>query len=243
MPKLLTYGVVLTLLLVVGVVLYAVYVWQGVRRSIDLSVALIAKTSPYEQHPLAVGSRILVAGDSTAVGVGAEPAESIAGRLGKDFPQADITNIGVSGLRLEGLQALLEKHQGKYDLVVLQIGANDITGRTPYEVIRKNLDQVLVQAATLGTETLVLTAGNVGLSPVFRWPLGPYITARTRVVRTIFMEVVAKQPNAAYVDLFEEKEEDTFSTDIDRYYAPDYFHPSGDGYGVWYKKVRAKLDL
>ncbi len=235
------FSIILLGLFLACAVLYAFYVWHAVRRSIDISIGIIEKSEAYEQHPAVASSRILVAGDSTAVGVGAEPADSVAGRLGKDFPGADITNIGVSGLRLAGLKELLTHQKGPYDFVVLQIGANDITGRTPYENIRSELSEVLTLAGGLGKETLVLTAGNVGLSPAFHWPLSAYITARTRAVREIFITEVTKSPNAAYVDLFEEKEDDVFSTDIPRYYALDYFHPSADGYEVWYKKVRSKL--
>jgi len=42
--------------------------------------------------------------------------------------------------------------------------------------------------------------------------------------------------------LFKVAEEDIFLTDVDKYYASDYFHPSGDGYGIWYKDIKNKLN-
>jgi lysophospholipase L1-like esterase len=125
--------------------------------------------------------------------------------------------------------------------VLLQIGANDITGRTPYDEIRSTLKRVLAQADTLSTKVVVMTAGNVGLAPAFKWPLSSYMTHRTREVRKIFMEEVAKHPNASYVDLFKERKDEIFNTDIPRYYAPDLFHPSADGYGVWFEQLKKKL--
>ncbi len=228
--------------LVLAVLCYVFYVWCTLSQAKKLTMSAVIYPTPYEQRPTNSSMRILVAGDSTAVGVGADSKDSIAGRIGKDFPSADITNVGVSGLRLAGLkQKLASRGEATYDLVVLQIGANDITGRTSYADIQKTLGEVLHMADGVGKKVIVLTAGNVGAAPAFKWPLSWYMTARTRIVRQIFMTEVAKHPNATYIDLFEEAAEDTFSKDIKRYYAPDFFHPSGDGYGVWYTKLRLQL--
>ncbi len=55
---------------------------------------LVKSALAYEQHPDKPSMRILIAGDSTGVGIGAKvPRNTIAGRLGRDFPHADITNI------------------------------------------------------------------------------------------------------------------------------------------------------
>ncbi len=55
------------------------------------------------------------------------------------------------------------------------------------------------------------------------------------------MAEVLKHPSTMYVDLFRERKDEIFNTDIPRYYAPDLFHPSGDGYGVWYSSLKALL--
>lgn len=220
---------------------YGFYVWRTIARSIDISLGLIKVAKPYEQHPASPSMRILVAGDSTAVGVGSAPEFSIAGRIGKDEPNADITNIGVSGQRLEGLLIKLSTQKGNsYDLVVLQIGANDITGRTAYSDIQARLAQALTDARALAPKVVVMTSGDVGLAPVFKWPLSAYLSARTRAVRDIFITEASRHLGVTYVDLFAEKKDDVFLTDIPRYYAPDFFHPSAEGYGVWYSQFAAQ---
>ncbi len=224
------------------IVLYGFYQWTGIRSAISQSVDMIAHTVPYEQHPPSPNIKILVAGDSTAAGVGAPSAQSIAGRLGADLPAADIVNIGVSGIRLAALKENLAMHKdGNYDVLVLQIGANDVTGRTPYEDIRVELSDVLTLANTIASSTVVLTSGNIGLSPVFHFPVSSYLSERTREVRNIFMTEIAKHDNITYVDLFKERKDDVFLTDIKRYYATDLFHPSGEGYGVWYQEVGPRV--
>jgi len=232
----------LTAFVVGALVGYGLYVWGSLARSIGISLALIEDTIAYEQHPISPQVRILVAGDSTAVGVGAQGEDSIAGRIGKDMPDADITNLGRSGTRLAVLLEMLRAQEGKeYDLVLLQIGANDITGRTSYANIKSRLAQALALASTLSPRVIVMTAGNVGLSPAFKWPLSAYITQRTRVVRELFITEVGEHPGAVYVDLFNEVADEPFNKDVPRYYAPDYFHPSGEGYGLWYQKLRSSL--
>lgn len=233
------------LLFLAGVVAvaYALFLWYPIYKAVKKSVSLIDRALPYQQTPTEATMHILVAGDSTGVGVGVEDIQdSIAGRIGKDFPQATIENISKSSSTLRDLLLSLGRAgDGEYNLVVLQIGANDITRFNSYTDIRNTLVEVLERASTLGQRVLVLTAGNVGSSPVFRWPLSSIISHRTRVVRSIFLEEVAKRPNVTYVDLFQERKDDVFLTDAARYFANDYFHPSGDGYGVWYMKIKPLL--
>lgn len=226
---------------IVGIgALYGFFVWHKVERSIEISKPIIAATKPYEQHPASPQLRILIAGDSIGVGVGSiKSGDSLAGRIGQDFPAADITNIAASGARLEGLEKALGAHEHSgYDIVVIVIGGNDITHNTSFADIRNTLQKVMIEAEHKGKRIIVLTAGNVGLCPAFKWPLSSLITYRTREVRKIFIEEIAKHPQASYIDLFNEREDEIFNTDIPRYYAPDLFHPSGDGYGVWYSKLK-----
>ncbi len=189
---------------------------------------------PYEQHPDNPTMKILVAGDSTGVGTGAKSSkDSIAGRLGKDFPSADIRNISKNGITTEELRKKLDRlAEGQYDLIVVQIGANDVTKFTSKEKVAREIKLVLDYAGAHATSVILLTAGNMGLSPVFRAPFSNYITSRTLMVREIFQSEASVRPSVTYIDLFKEVEDDTFSKDIDKYYADDLFHPSSDGYGV-----------
>jgi lysophospholipase L1-like esterase len=82
----------------------------------------------------------------------------------------------------------------------------------------------------------------VGLSPAFFPPVSWIYTWRTRSARAAFMEA-AKDHGAQYVDLFRERGQGIFEDDPPRYYAPDFLHPSGDGYAVWYREIRRQTDL
>lgn len=230
----------LSVVLIVAAIQVA-YQYATVRGAIQKSRALIATPAPYEQHPANPSLRVLVAGDSTGAGVGSAPEGSIAGRLGALLPEADITNHAESGSRLKDLNQVLEDIHEHYDLVLLQIGANDIIRATPLEEVRNEIRAALKHADRLGERTIIMTAGNVGLSPVFVWPFSAIVSARTKEVRTIFMQEAAAH-GAVYVDLYKDRKDDVFITDVPRYFAPDRFHPSADGYGVWFEELKKKLN-
>ena len=223
--------------------LYLSYLAYPIYQAFSLSNSLIAHTVAFEQHPSNPTKQILVAGDSSAVGLGASnPKETIAGRIGQQFPDWDITNLGVSGANLKDLLHVLRRQDKKhYDLIVLQIGGNDITHFTPYETIRSELAKVISLSSKLSSKTIILTAGNIGSAPVFNWPLSAIITDRTLNVREIFIDEVAKNKTISYVDLFKDSKDDPFVKYPKKYYAQDLFHLTGDGYGVWYLDVQKLL--
>ncbi len=222
---------------------YIIFLAYPIYQTINISEKIIAGTTPYEQHPLNPEFYILVAGDSTAVGVGATVnIESIAGRLGTQFPKADIENIGISGARLKDLSLVLQgKKSKKYNLIVLQIGANDITHFTPYDTVRNELSEILTLSNEISSKTILFTSGDLGRAPVFHWPLSSIITLRTLKVRDLFIEESSKFKNVSYVDLYLKRSEDPFEKNIKKYYSPDSFHLTGDGYGVWYFFIQKQL--
>ncbi|MBI4458418.1 SGNH/GDSL hydrolase family protein, partial [Candidatus Uhrbacteria bacterium] len=185
---------------------------------------------------------ILVIGDSTAVGTGAEdPSLSIAGRLGADFPEAEIVNLGVNGARTKELLPRLAALKGRrFELILIQVGANDIVHGTNLTKLEGDIARVMDAAARLGKRVLLLTSGNVGTAHAL--PIGTrwFFTRRTRQVRELFMRI-AKEKDVRYVDLFREPDKDPFALDPMRYYAADWYHPSGEGYRDWYDHIKAEL--
>lgn len=225
------------------IVIYSLFLVYHIYQSIEISEKIIAHSVAYTQHPADPDQYILVAGDSTAVGVGAvNPQESVAGRLGQQFPQADIINLGQSGATLKDVLALLQAQKGKhYDLIVLQIGANDITHFTPYPKIKEEISEILFLCNEMSFRTILLTSGDVGRSRAFHWPLSSFLTTRTLNVRHIFMEESSKYKTVSYIDLFRDKKDDPLEKDLKKYYAPDLFHLTGEGYGAWYVQIQKQL--
>ena len=198
---------------------------------------------PYNRRVPGAELKILFLGDSTAVGTGADDnRHSTAGYFGQDFPLAEITNISQNGKKIQELLTELNTQTfGKYDLVVIQIGGNDIMKLTPFKNIESDLVSVIERAKTIGRYVVILHSGNVGIAPIFHWPFDVIMTNRSRKVREIYMRQ-AKAHGVMYVDLFSEREGDLFLKDVKRYYSADSLHPSGDGYRWWYERIRGTLD-
>lgn len=231
--------ILLILTTVIGIGIFYAYPFY---RANKISAQLEERTTPYEQSPANPNMKILIAGDSTGVGTGAtEARDSTAGLIGSLYPNAAITNISVNGLKLEGLEQKLGGTTDTYDLIVLQIGANDIVRLTSFKNIEQRFESVLTLAEGRADDVLILTSGNIGSSPIFKWPLSALMEYRTKKVREIFMSKISTRPNVAYVDLFKERKDDEFAKDPQKYYAADNFHPSSNGYALWFEKMKTVL--
>ncbi len=229
------------------------YVVLPLYQAIQRAKILMFHATPYEKHEgdsglSNTGLSILVAGDSTAVGTGsATPAESIAGRIGADFPQADITNIGVNGLKLEGQELKLQMlpEAAHFTLMVLLIGDNDVTGMTSRKDIINHIKNILDLARERANHVVVVGSGDVGGAPLFKYPLSLLFHKRTEMIRQIFMDEIAGlgegTADVTYVDIFTAVPPEVFNVDIPHFYAIDHFHPSGYGYEKWYEQIRPVL--
>ena len=207
------------------------------------SHTLVKNARAYQRIKPEAKLKILFIGDSTAVGTGAkDPRDSVAGRFGQDFPQAQIINLGINGEVTHQLaQAFNPQKFGACDLIVVQIGGNDILRFTNLANLEKDIDQLLAKVSRLSRKIVLLHSGNVGLAPFFPWYLeGPWRN-RSLEVRSLFRKYAARH-HAAYVNLFTERQNDFFLTDIHKYYSPDMLHPSGEGYGLWYKTIRETME-
>jgi lysophospholipase L1-like esterase len=213
-----------------------------------LVIYLNTKKMTYDSKPFVRSNpdarlRFLFMGDSTAVGTGAQKStESVAGYFGQAYPLAQIDNNSYNGRKLNQLIAEFPKEtKTTYDLVALQIGANDIMKFTPYQKIDREITTAIEDVKRISRHVVILHSGNVGLAPAFIWPFNWIMTERARVVRRIYMKK-AQEHDVLYVDLFTERSNDLFLKDIPKYYCADMLHPSSAGYKWWYERIRATLD-
>lgn len=227
---------------IIGIALVAWLAFEGIRFAwlLSQSATLVERSQAFERKIDGGSPRILVAGDSTAVGTGATPEGSVAGRFGADFPHADVRNVSTNGWKIADLLAAFPEGES-FDLVLLQIGANDIIRGTSEGEFETSLDALFGKAKAASPNVVALHSGNIGLAPLFRWPVSSILRARTLRYRAIYQRVAAEH-GVAYVDLYSERDGDVMGKDIGRYYAPDLLHLTDDGYGVWYDAVRNTMD-
>lgn len=227
--------IVLIILCVIG---YAVFETVRVRALVTTSAQLVAQAMRYERET--EGPRILVIGDSTAAGVGAaSPEESVPGRVGS-FLEASVENHAVSGAVVSEIMAQFkDAKEEAYDLILIQGGANDIIQLLPLETTVMQMEALLSHARTKSDRVVLLTAGKVGDAPLFPRIAAPYFTHRAAWLREEFIRI-SEERGVNYVDLFSAA--DVFKTDTSRYYAPDFFHPSGNGYEVWFIEAQKIIE-
>ncbi len=206
--------------------------------------SLAEASAPFELRKKDAKRRVLVIGDSTGVGTGAsDPADSIAGRIARDYPGTEIVNRAKDGARVADVPGeLRDFRNGEFDLVLLQVGGNDIIRFTDLVNLRNSTTRVLRLAVDKGGKVIFMSTGNVGLAPVFFPPVNWIYSWRTQKARAIFM-AVSKSEKVEYIDLFRVREEDPFSKDPATFYAADTLHPGSEGYRLWYEELKRQSSI
>jgi lysophospholipase L1-like esterase len=186
---------------------------------------------------------ILVVGDSTAVGTGAETPElSTAGRLGAMYPTANIHNLSVNGIKVHGLLKILDGVDPKkhFSIILVQIGANDIMRFTSMNDIKRDITKVVAKLAPQADRLIVLHSGDVGQSKLFPIYAKPILSRRSFEVREIYKNI-ASYYNAHYVDLIDAPARKLFLDNPATYNAADFLHPDGAGYNLWFDEIKKVL--
>lgn len=221
------------LFLLVGVLIVVIAAeYYLTRQRINVGIDLAKSAVPFERE--GTGLRILIIGDSTVVGTGASSGEqSIAGLVGKTFPEATIVNKGLNGAKVNDLIDRLKLTEDHFDLVMVHIGGNDIIRFTDYGQLSLGIDEVLELAKQKADNVTLTTTGNMGTARLLPFGSRWIFEQRTRKVREIF-KTTAEEKGLIYNDLFREKPFDPFAQDPKKHYAADSFHPSDAGYADWY---------
>ena len=206
------------------------------------SVEMARLSQPFQQRPANAPVRMLVVGDSTAVGTGAQtPAASVAGRLGLQHRGLWIENRARDGARFADVAAQLEGGDQRFDIVLVQAGGNDVLRFSNWITVRAAVDRVARRAREMAPVVLLMPAGNLGNAPFFFPPLRGWMTHRSRALHAVVREV-ASERGAVYVNLFKERVADPFVLEPGLH-ARDGLHPSDAGYAVWWQELMAQGGL
>lgn len=232
------------LALLIGIAGLGIYEFSVLGSRIHRGTRIAKASRPFQLASPGAARRILVVGDSTGVGTGAaRPEESVAGRIAEEFPGVEVVNLAGNGAKASDVVAQLQSvARAGFDIVLVQVGGNDILGFTDLGELRDAIRQALGKAGEKGRSVIFISTGNVGLAPAFFPPISWAYTAQTRKARSIFMDA-SRVLGVEYVDLFRERRDSIFATDPDRYYAPDYLHPSSEGYRVWYEELKRQTGM
>jgi len=197
----------------------------------------------FERRLVSPRCRVLIVGDSTAVGLGSASAEaSVAGRLAREFPDASIENYARLGARVTTMLEQFECASGCFDAVLIAVGGNDVIHGTPERRLRAGLDAVLVRARQLSRFVIVANSANVGAAPLFGWPLNLLLSRRSLRVRRVFAQV-CRQHRVRFVNFTYRGQRDAFARLRDEYFAEDRLHPSATAYGYCYAVLKRRSAL
>ena len=209
---------------------------------IGQSMDLARRSEPFEQRPAQPIGRLLIAGDSTAVGTGASsPEHSLAGLIAREHPRWWIENRARDGAKFADVAEQLRR-PGRFDLVLVQAGGNDVIRLRSAEDMRHDIDRVLEAARARADVVVVMPAGNVGNAPFFFPPWSWWMTRRAREMHRLVAAAAARSEAVVYVDLFEERDDDPFVRQPSLN-AADGLHPSDAGYRVWWQALQVQADL
>jgi lysophospholipase L1-like esterase len=205
------------------------------------SVELTRLSKPLQRVLAQPSLRLLVVGDSTAVGTGARaPQDSLAGLLGEYFQGLQIENRARDGALFADLMAQLAGDE-RFDMVLVMAGGNDVVQLRRLEALRDDVDRVTNRARQRADLVVLMPAGNVGNAPFFMAPVSWLMTWRSRQLQTIASEAASRH-GAVLVNLFRESADDPFVR-RQELNATDGLHPSAAGYRVWFGELMAQAAL
>lgn len=190
-------------------------------------------------QPFRGGKKILVLGDSIAVGAGAEKPElSIAGRLGHDLPTCEIRNLATNGARTVDVIKQLEQIKNEtFDLIIICVGGNDIFQFTPVQSLQKPLILLTDEANRLsGNQTIFLVYSNIAFAPLFPGYFRRFLQNRNEKILSLFMHITGERGAFAIDCSLRWNLHETKKGSL-RYFAADKLHPSALAYQQWYKKI------
>lgn len=226
--------------------------WRLLRQGLARATRLSTRSRRYERREPSPRRRVLIAGDSTGVGVGASrPEDSVAGLIGAEFPAVEVVNRCESGARVaDAIEQLAtvqrgpadgerRRHPRRFDLLLLHVGGNDVLRGTRLDRLEAQSLELLAQARRIARRTLWLGSADLGAAPLFVPPLSWWMSRRTRSASAnVFGRCAAKASEVALIDFSAPEASRLFASDRARYFAPDGVHPSSASYRHCWDVVR-----
>jgi lysophospholipase L1-like esterase len=181
--------------------------------------------------------RMAFLGDSLVEGVGASgPREALAGQVARKVSDetgraVDLVGFGVSGAITADVvrDQLGEVDAGRFDVIVIEIGSNDVTHATSLDSVERSTRTMLEQATDRASIVVFGSAGKLN-SRNFLPPLRQLMMARATQVRERQREV-ADELGVAFMDV-SKSVSPTYDAAADAT-SEDEFHPGDVGYEIW----------
>lgn len=188
-----------------------------------------------------------VLGDSTAVGLGGDYKQGIAmetaRHIGKRYT-VRFQNFAIAGARTHDVlhEQVPRAVYLKPDFVLLAVGANDVTRRTPLSNIKSDMQAIITKFITVNPRVKIILTGApaMGVVPRIPQPLRYLAGKRTKQINAVMAKITQKTrvylaPIAQRTGPILKKQPHVF--------APDNFHPNTTGYRLWSPILNRELDI
>ena len=185
--------------------------------------------------------RMVVLGDSTVAGLGAETetdsvavqtAQRVADEIGRPV---EVRGLGVSGARTADVlnEQIPQIVSGEADVVVIVIGSNDTTHLTPPWRFDDLTRSMLTRASEQAGDVPVVLGGVplFGSATALRQPLRGVVDLYAKVLRRIQRDVAAETAGVEFVNIAVEASPRFVG--VPDAMSRDRFHPAATGYGFW----------
>ncbi len=189
---------------------------------------------------------VVALGDSTAQGIGANsPQDSfgamVARALAEERGAVRLVNLGLDGAKA---WHVLDEHIPRLagldpDLVLLSVGANDVTNWTPISRYMHQMATILDRLDDTGAQVMVLSVPAIVAVPVLPLPARLVLDVRTHRFNRGLRVLVEDRGNASFVPIYEATRR-PFRRD-DSNFSADLHHPSSKGYGLWARVILEEL--
>ncbi len=190
--------------------------------------------------------RYLVLGDSTAVNVGGSEGEGIAVETARYVARdhgVQMLNLAVSGAQVTDVlhEQLPRLEAFRPDVVLLDVGANDVTHLSSARSLRNDLGTIIDLLVELNCDVKIIVTGTPDMSTPPRIPglLQGIAGWRTEVLNEVFRDQVERR-ELTFAPIAEETGP-LFETDP-TLFSEDEFHPNDRGYQTWIEVINPALD-
>lgn len=188
----------------------------------------------------------IVLGDSTAAGQGAQYEQGIAVGTARELAKSrrvNLINLGISGARARDVESeqLPVAEQRKPDVVLISVGANDVTHLTPACSMRASILHVVQRLRVANPDVAIVITGSPDMGSPPRIPrlLRPIAGWRARSVNRMFRALALEQ-HLTFAPIADETGP-LFRRDPSLFGA-DRFHPNERGYATWIAVLNRALN-
>ena len=145
-----------------------------------------------------------------------------------------LTNFAVSGAKAKDVltEQLPAAERALPDLVLISVGANDVTHFTPIGSVRTSLVQIISRLRAVNPNVVIVITGSpdMGAPPRIPRALRPIATWQTRRINKM-VEALARASGVTFAPIALATGQ-LFRKDHSLF-AADRFHPNARGYAIW----------